>query len=40
MSDLDAGEKARIVEATLLILLSWLAWFVFGYAIGLATGSR
>jgi hypothetical protein len=34
MSDLSAQEKRDIVSATGLILVSWLAWFVFGFAVG------
>lgn len=34
MSDLTPREKRDIAGATSLILFSWLAWFVFGYAIG------
>ena len=34
MSDYTAEEKRDIAGATLLVLFSWLAWFVFGFAVG------
>lgn len=36
MPEHTAGEKRQIVEATVMILVSWAFWFAMGFAVGVS----